>query len=147
MLRGEQAAVPAGQPDGDRYAGLAACHIAHLGRLIDDFVHGAGDEIEIHQLDHRPHAGHRGADSKADDARLGDRRFEDAAGKAFINALGHGVWAAVHDDVFADDEDLVIALHLLVQGLAQRIAETDRSHAWAPTFVANTSVSAASAVG
>ena len=50
--------------------GLAARHEAQLGRVIDDLIHGDGDEVHQHDLRHRPHAGERRADRRADDGLL-----------------------------------------------------------------------------
>jgi hypothetical protein len=42
--------------DDHRDGGLAAEHVAVLGSLVGDLVHGKGGEIHIHDLGHRAHA-------------------------------------------------------------------------------------------
>ena len=60
-------------PQDDRHLQPAAAHVLHLGGLVDHLAEGVEDEIEEHEVDHRPGAGHRGAGAHADEAALDDR--------------------------------------------------------------------------
>ena len=44
--------------DHHRGLGLAAEHVAELGGLVVDLVEADADEVDEHDLGHRPHAGH-----------------------------------------------------------------------------------------
>ncbi len=78
VLRRGAGARAARQPHDHRHARLAAEHEADLRRLVDDLLHRQRDEIRELDLEHRPHAGQRGADRRAGDAQLADRRVDHA---------------------------------------------------------------------
>ena len=68
----------------------------------------------------------RRAGRGADDRRLGDRRVDHARfAETLGESLGDLECAAIQSDVFAEDEDAIIALHLLPEPLAQRFEERD----------------------
>ena len=54
-------------------AKLACRHRLPFGKLIEDLVTGAADEVGIHQLDQCPPAGKRIAYRRRYNRRLGDR--------------------------------------------------------------------------
>ena len=110
----------------DGHLELAAGHVVHLGGLVGDLVHGQGQEIAEHDVDHRPHAGHGGADADAGKAGFGDRRV-DHAGRAELldQPAEHLERRAGLGDVFADDEDAGVAAHLLGQRLVHGLREGD----------------------
>ena len=147
MLGRDQPGGAAGQADDDGHARLSAGHVAHLGGLVDDLVHRAGDEIDIHDLDHRAHAGERGAHAEADNARLRDGGLEDAVRPLVHDALGDGIGAAMGDHVLADDEHALVAGHFLMQRFPERVAERDGPHAETLHSVSSTSVSTSSGSG
>ena len=80
VLRGELRARAGGRADHERDADLAAEHLAHLGGVVHDHVHGDEDEVDRHDLDDGPQAEHRRADAGADEALLRDRRLAHAPG-------------------------------------------------------------------
>ena len=61
-------------PHGQRHLGGAAGHERQLRRLVEQLVEADAEEVEVHHLDDRAHAGHRRADAEPDDRRLRDRR-------------------------------------------------------------------------
>ena len=77
MLRPEAEAGPAGQPERERQGDLAAAHVAVLGHPVGDLVERTAREVGEHQLRHRPHAGQRRADRRADNGLLRDGRVPD----------------------------------------------------------------------
>ena len=113
---------------------LAVAHVVHLGRLVDDLVHGAEDEVAVLHLGDRPHARHRRADRGADDRGLRDRRVDDALAAELVGKPErHGeaaAEAARHADVLAEQEDGRVGAHGDPHGIAQRLR-----HAHAPAAV------------
>ena len=89
--------------------GRAAGHEGHLGRLVEQLVEADADEVEVHQLDHRVHAGHGRADADAHDRRLGDRRVADAIAEAVVQAAHQPEHVAAGADVDAGDEHPLVA--------------------------------------
>ena len=59
-----------------RHRDLAAAHVAPLGGVVGDLVHGQRHEVEDLQLDDGPAADERPADAAAGDGGLGDRRVD-----------------------------------------------------------------------
>ncbi|CAB4989186.1 unannotated protein [freshwater metagenome] len=116
-----------GQGDGDR----APEHVLHLGRLVEDLVHGDADEIHEHQVAHRSKAPGSSTDAEADDRLLGDRGVLDplvAIGGE--EAIEHVEDAAVAGDILADEEDVGVLGHDLVHALVEGldIGEFARVH-------------------
>ncbi len=64
----------------------AARHVAHLGGIVDDLIHGQEEKIAVLNVDDRSHSHHGGANGRAEEAQLGDRRIEDAIGKLLFQA-------------------------------------------------------------
>ena len=82
----------------------------------------------------RPHAHERRADRGADDRRLGDRRVDDPLlAELVVQPFGDLERAAVGADVLADDEDALVALHLLGERLADRFEIGDDRHQVSPS--------------
>ena len=65
------------RPQHHEHIDLAAHHVVHLGRLVDDLVVADPDEVDEREIDDRTQSGHRGADGRADKAHLGDRGVDD----------------------------------------------------------------------
>ncbi len=87
--------------------------------VVGQHVVGAGDEIdELHLRDGpEPHVGRAGGG--ADDGRFRDRRVDDSLlTEPLEETFRHLERAAVSTDVFAQDEDVFVALHLLQHALA-----------------------------
>ena len=65
-------------------------------------------------------AGHRQAHGCADETGLGDRRLDDPLRAETVQQpFGDLEHTAVYADVFAQQQDVGVVLHLLDQGLAQ----------------------------
>ena len=108
--------------DGRRQSGP----VARRGDVIRQHVVGTGDEVDELHLRNGPEAHVRRAGRGADDRRLGDRRVDHARfAETLGESLGDLECAAIQSDVFAEDEDAIVALHLLPEPLAQRFEERD----------------------
>jgi hypothetical protein len=86
------------------------------GRLVHDLVHGDEHELGHVQLDHRPVPRERGPDRHPDLGGLGDGRHADAIAAERLHVrvvLGE-------PEVLSEVEDRVVALHLLMDRLADR---------------------------
>ena len=119
VLRRKLAPGAGRHADHQRHAELVARHVADRGGGIENLIEREQAEIDRHQLDDRPHAGHRGANAGAGEARFRQRRIADALGAELgEQSLAHRVAAAVAADVLAHQEDLVVA----AQGIADRLA-------------------------
>ena len=103
--------------DGQRHLRRAAGHERQLRRLVEQLVEADADEVEVHQLDHRPHAGHRRADAEAHDRRLRDRRVPHPVAEPVAQAAGEPEDVAAVADVDAGDEHPLVGLEL---GLERR---------------------------
>ncbi len=103
---------------------------AHRRQLIAQLVHRGPDVIEELNLHHRLHAPGGDADCPSDDVCLGQRRIEDAVGAilalqpggqledaAFaLDCAGFQIFlAATVRHIFAEDDDALIALHLILE--------------------------------
>ncbi len=67
VLGGVAHAGPGRGPVNDRQGGLAAEHVAVLGRLVHDLVHGDAHEVLVHELGYRPRTGDRRPDRRPGD--------------------------------------------------------------------------------
>mmetsp|Transcript_14404 Transcript_14404/g.51208 ORF Transcript_14404/g.51208 Transcript_14404/m.51208 type:complete len:421 (+) Transcript_14404:49-1311(+) len=115
-------AVGAAEDDGA--AEVAVGHVRLLRGRVDDLVHGLHGEVERHELAHGPQVLVRRPRRDAGEARLGDGRVEDAPVAVLLKqALCHLVRALVLRHLLAEDEDRVVARHLLVHGHVQRLAD------------------------
>jgi hypothetical protein len=95
--------------------------VARLGGEVGDHVEGARDEVGELHLGDRPQSHHGRADRRSHDRALGERRVEHALfSEAIAQAGGELECPSVHADVFAEQEDAVVALHLLEDPLADR---------------------------
>jgi len=129
VLRAELVPAAAGHTDDQRDAGVAAKHVAHLGRMVDDLVGCQQREVDGHDLDHRAQAGQRGAHTHTHEAIFGDGRvLHPAFAELLEQPLRHFERAVVQADVLAHQEHAVVALHFLAQRLIQRLAVADDRH-------------------
>src|SRR5216683_485738 len=114
VLRMERAAphvATAGPPHHNR--GRETGAVARGGDVVREHVVGAGDEIDELHLRHWAHAHVSRPGGGADDRRLRDRRIDDAGVAELLGeALGDLERTAVRPDVFPQNEDGGIALHL-----------------------------------
>ena len=123
MLGGELAAGAGRHADHQRHAELVARHVAHRGRGVEDLVEREQAEIHRHQLDDRAHAGHRGADARAGEAGLRQRRVANALGTELgQQPLAHRVAAAIAADVLAHQEHALVAPQRVADRLAHGLA-------------------------
>src|SRR5437867_11452913 len=68
-------------------------------------------------------------DRRADDGRLGERAVDHPLATKFsMEVLGHAEDAAVAADVLADDDDVLVPLHLLEQRQVQRLDHVQFCH-------------------
>ncbi len=105
---------------------LAAGHVVNLRRLIDHLVHRQRNEVAEHDVDDRPHAGHRRADTDTGDPRFGNRRVDHALGAEFFYQSRQNFERRARlGDIFADDEHRRIAAHLFGERFVDRLAEGD----------------------
>ena len=127
MLAAVALAGADGRADDERNLCLGARHVVPLARLVRDLVRGHQREVHVHELDHRPEADDRGPDGRAADARLGDRRVEDAIPPERLEEpLRELERAAVVRDVLPVEENAAVAGHLLRERVADGIAVGDR---------------------
>ena len=97
---------------GQRHLRGAAGHERQLGGLVEQLVEADAEEVEVHELDDRAHAGHRGADAEADDRALGDRGVADAIAEAVVQPARQAEHVAAGRDVDARDEHALVAREL-----------------------------------
>jgi hypothetical protein len=123
ILRMEGASVnPAAGRGADHHRDATARAVARLRREVRDHVECAGDEIRELHLRHRPETGDRRTHGGARDRGLGDRRVEPPLlAESLDQAVGHLESAAVNADVFPEQEDSRVALHLLEERFTDRV--------------------------
>jgi hypothetical protein len=91
--------------------------------VVHDHVLRDEDEVDRHDLDHRPEAEHRRADTGADEAFLGDRRLAHALGPVLLpQPCGDLVRALEAADLLAHQEHALVAIELLVESTPERLA-------------------------
>jgi hypothetical protein len=101
VLRRCRAGRAVDDPDGQRDAGFPAAHVAGLGRLVHDLVHGHGHKIGKHNLGNRPHADQGRAEPGPDDGLFRDGRIpHPLRAKLFVQAGADAKYAAKQADVF-----------------------------------------------
>src|SRR5215216_7183859 len=94
-----------------RYAYVLA--VTALRGVVGQDVEAARDEINELHLGYGAHAHHRSAARGPDYRAFRDRRVNDALfAESGKKTFGHLECAAVCADVFAKDEDALVALHL-----------------------------------
>ena len=129
VLRGDARGGAIGAAKHDRTVHLAARHIARLGGGIDDLVHRLHREVEGHEFDDRAQACKGRAYTEPGKTMFGDRRIDHPAGAEFLQQpLRDFIGAFVFGDLFADDENAVVAAHLLGHRVAQGFAHGKCDH-------------------
>src|ERR1039457_2310220 len=109
-----------------RTSGVATVTVAQRCRIVDDLIEGARDKIRELHFDHRTHPEHCGANSRADDQRLRDRRVDHALlAERVEQPFGGLERAAQIRHVLAHDEDIFVAAHLLGQRAINRLEASD----------------------
>ena len=113
-----------------RHFELAARHVVNLRGLVDHLIHGQRNKIAEHDVDHRPHAGHRRADADTGNAGFRNRRVDDALGAELFHQPGQNFERRARlGDIFADDKHRRIAPHFFGQRFVDRLAKGDLAHA------------------
>ena len=126
MLAAVALARTGGNAEHERHFGLRAAHVMPFGGLIADLVGRHQREIEIHQFHHRPQTDHRQPDARAANARLGNRRVENAvAPEGFEQTFRRLERAAVIGHVLAVKQHAVVAFHFLDERLADGVLVGD----------------------
>ncbi len=107
----------------ERHPELPAGHEVGLGSRVDELVQGEREEVDEHDLQHRPLARLGRADRDAADRRLADRRVDHPLGAELLGqAGGHRVRTAL-GDVLADHEHVVVGPHRLGERPVERLDE------------------------
>ena len=134
MLRAETHAAAVAGADHERAGQLAVRHVAELRHLVGDIVEADGEEVGEHDLSDRPQSGHRRAHGGAEDRLLGDRRVADASwSELLVEADGRLEHAARLADVLAEEDDALVARHLLGDAARDGIAIGQFRHAQPPS--------------
>ena len=103
--------------------------LAGAGGVVGELVVGGPKKTLELDLGYGAHAGHRQADGRAHDARLGQRRVHHAiAAEALEEPLGDAEHAAVEADILAEDDDAVVLLHFLGEGEVDGLDESEVGH-------------------
>ena len=98
------------------HLGLTAGHVAELGRMIDDLVHGDRHKIGELKLDHRPRSDQGAADPGTGDGRFRDRCVHHALWtKRFEQPLSYLKKPADRSHVLAQDINGPVTLHFFTQ--------------------------------
>src|SRR5690554_104468 len=127
VCRAELLAAAGRGADHQRNGELTIEHIAHFGGVVDDRVQRQKREVDRHDLRDGSQPGHRRADRRTRNHHLSDRGVAHAFLAELVQkAARHGVRAAPDADLFAQDEDALVALHFLAQGRAKRLANGNR---------------------
>ena len=111
------------QAHDDRTGALEA--IEQLGDDVDDLIETARDEVGELHLDHREIPEQCRPRSETQRAALGDRGVEHAVRPARMQPFGDPKGALELRDVLAEEDDRRIVLHLLLQGLVNRVEVGD----------------------
>ena len=143
VLAGGSEAGADHRPDHHRHLCLASEHVAELGALVEDLVHAHAEEVDEHELGHRPEPCGGRADRRADETRLRDRCVQDALAPVLLDeALGDskdatpGVlvfepgYGGAARHVLAHQHDGRVTCHLLVEALVDRLAEGQRPYGY-----------------
>ena len=123
VLRVERPAreTAAGRAAHDHRHGRAG-PVVLLGGHGHELVPGDGDEVRELHLGDGPHADERGAGATADDRDLGQRRVDDPPfAELLLETLRHLERSAEGADVLADQEDALVAAHLLAEPVRDRL--------------------------
>src|SRR5688500_9382352 len=108
---------------------LAAAAVADLRGLRHQLVEAGEDEVLELDLRDRAQAVRRHADGGADDERLVERRVEHARIAVLRpEAVGGAEDAAVLADVLAEDDDVAVAAHGLVEGVRDGLDQGQVGH-------------------
>src|SRR5262245_23826534 len=119
------------KPDDDRHG--RPCAVALLRRHRDEVIPRARDEVRELHLRHRAHAHDGRTGAAADDGGLGQGRIDYAPGPELVLEPERDLERpAVDAHVLADDEDALVAPHLLAEAVRNRLEVRLLGHATRP---------------
>src|SRR4029077_10984620 len=123
MLRAELMSTALRRANDYRHCGLATEHVVYFRRTIDHLIHCKEREVYSHQFDYRSEPAHRGADPGADDSQFRNWSIADALFAVHSEQpVGDLEGAAEVADFLAHDEDALVAIEFLTDGLVQCFA-------------------------
>ena len=124
MLSGGAACRSQSRPHHHRNFPLPSRHVVDLGCLVGHLVHGEGDEISEHDVNHGAKAGHRGAHGQAGEAGFGNRCINHALGtELFYQPRQNFERRARLSHILAENTDTRIAAHFFRQRFADCLRE------------------------
>ena len=134
MLRAETHAAAVAGSDHQRTGQLAVRHVAKLRHFIGDIVEADGEEVGEHDFRDRPQSRHRRAHRGAENRLFGDRRVAHAQrSELLVEADRRLEHAARLGDVLAQEDDALVALHLLGDAARDGVAIGQFRHAQPPS--------------
>ena len=128
MLRRSTATRTHRGPDDERHLDPPAEHVADLGHLVDDLVHGDGDPVGVEDLRDGAQPRGRRAETRTHDRRLRNRGVPNPVRPKFlVQSLRHPEGIATDRNITAHDDDGLIALHLFAHRFVQGLFDGDDS--------------------
>jgi hypothetical protein len=120
-------------PDHERTAEVAVRAVPDAGGLRHDLIEGRVDEVGELDLGHRPQAVQGHADADPHDHGLGQRRIDHPHLAELLHEPGGDPeHATPRTDVLAEYQDAVVGLHLVPQGVVERVDHVLLAHRPAP---------------
>ncbi len=114
-------------PDHNRHRRTPAVVIG--GGKVHQLVEGTRDEVGKLHLGHGAHTHQGRTDGRPGDGYLRHRRIQHPLGAEVLDkALSDLKGTTVHADVLPQQEDILVPLHLLPKGVADRLKICDLSH-------------------
>src|SRR5947209_19472310 len=90
-----------------------------FGGLVHHLVHGQGDEVAKHDVNHGTKTGHRSAHGDAGESSFRNRSIDNPFGAELFDQSGENFEGRTGlSDVFADDADTRVAAHLFSERFA-----------------------------
>jgi hypothetical protein len=123
---------------------LATKHVSKLSHLINDLIHTDANKVGKHNFGYWAHPHQRGACGSTDNGGLRNRCVDTAIWPAIVDASGHAKDAAdrahvartaiAARDVFTNNEDRLVLLHRLMQGLVDCVTHRFFRHGTSPPY-------------
>ena len=128
VIRAAAQAATVGGADHQRTLRVAIGAEADARGVGDDVIGGRVHEVGELNLGHRAQAAHRHAHRQAGDPELHHRRIDHPLGAELSQqAVGRAEHPAERANVLAEDDDALVALHLLAQRFAHRFDDRQRA--------------------
>ena len=136
VMGGSRAADANAAAQDDGHFQTTAAHVLHFGYLVDQFAERIEDEVQEHEIHNRPRTGHGRTSAQTDEAALAYRGVAQALWAVQIEESGSGVEiATARPNALADDENGLVARHLLGQGLVRRFYIREFGHYAPPPWL------------